>query len=61
MSPVTFLLVLDRSGSMAGDRETDISPIELTKEAAIRVFDTLRPADYLGILTFLELLSGMCQ
>ena len=55
--PVTFLLVLDRSGSMAGDRETDISPIELTKEAAIRVFDTLRPADYLGILTF----SGITQ
>ena len=50
--PITFLLVLDRSGSMAGDRDTEIAPIELTREAAMRAIETLRPSDYLGVLTF---------
>jgi len=50
--PMTFLLVLDRSGSMAGDRDTDIAPIDLTREAAMRAIETLRPDDYLGVMTF---------
>ena len=50
--PITFLLVLDRSGSMAGDRDTEITPIELTREGAMRAIETLRPEDYLGVLTF---------
>jgi len=50
--PITFLLVLDRSGSMAGDRDTDIAPIDLTREAAMRAIETLRSDDYLGVLTF---------
>ncbi|NIW43478.1 MAG: VWA domain-containing protein [Gammaproteobacteria bacterium] len=55
--PITFLLVLDRSGSMAGDRNTEISPIDLTREAAMRAIETLRSDDYLGVLTF----SGTTQ
>jgi len=50
--PITFLLVLDRSGSMAGDRNTDVAPIDLTREAAMRAIETLRSDDYLGVLTF---------
>lgn len=50
--PVTFILVLDRSGSMAGDRDSTVSPIELTREAAMRALETLRPGDYFGVLTF---------
>ena len=50
--PLTFLMVLDRSGSMAGDRDSDIAPIELTREAAARAIETLRPDDYIGVLTF---------
>lgn len=50
--PVTFLLVLDRSGSMAGDRDTDIAPIDLTREGAMRAVETLRSDDYLGVITF---------
>ena len=50
--PITFLLVLDRSGSMAGDRDTDVAPIDLTREAAMRAIETLRSDDYLGVLTF---------
>ncbi len=50
--PLTFLMVLDRSGSMAGDRDSDIAPIELTREAAARAIETLRPDDFIGVLTF---------
>jgi len=50
--PVTFVLVLDRSGSMASDRNSDISPMELTREAAMRALETLRPEDYFGVLSF---------
>lgn len=50
--PITFLLVLDRSGSMAGDRDTEIAPIDLTREAAMRAIETLRSDDYLGVLSF---------
>jgi Ca-activated chloride channel family protein len=50
--PITFLLVLDRSGSMAGDRDTEIAPIDLTREAAMRAIETLRSDDFLGVLSF---------
>ena len=50
--PVTFLLVLDRSGSMERDQNSDVSPITLTREAANRALETLRPDDYFGVLTF---------
>jgi len=50
--PITFLLVLDRSGSMAGDRDTEIAPIDLSREAAMRAIETLRSDDYLGVLSF---------
>jgi uncharacterized membrane protein len=55
--PLTFLMVLDRSGSMAGDRDTDIAPIALTREAAMRAIETLRPDDYIGVLTFASTLK----
>jgi uncharacterized membrane protein len=50
--PVSFFLVLDRSGSMAGDRNTEIAPIDLMKEGAVRAIETLRPEDQFGVLTF---------
>jgi uncharacterized membrane protein len=50
--PITFLLVLDRSGSMAGDRDMAIAPIALTREGSMRAIETLRSDDYLGVLTF---------
>jgi uncharacterized membrane protein len=50
--PATYVMVLDRSGSMLQDESTDISPMDLTKEAAIRAMESLRPDDYLGVLTF---------
>jgi Mg-chelatase subunit ChlD len=50
--PATYVMVLDRSGSMQVDEASDVSPIELTKEAAIRAIESLRPDDYLGVLSF---------
>lgn len=50
--PVTFVLVLDRSGSMEADRDAEISPIALTREAATRALETLRPDDFFGVLSF---------
>lgn len=50
--PATYVMVLDRSGSMEEDEASDISPIAMTKEAAIRAIESLRPDDYLGVLTF---------
>ncbi|MBN2045161.1 MAG: VWA domain-containing protein [Anaerolineales bacterium] len=55
--PLTFLMVLDRSGSMAGDRDSEFPPIELTREAAMRAIETLRPDDYIGVLTFASTLN----
>jgi Mg-chelatase subunit ChlD len=50
--PMTFILVLDKSSSMM--HRTGPSPrrITLAQEAAMRAVETLRPDDYLGILTF---------
>jgi uncharacterized membrane protein len=50
--PITFVMVLDRSGSMQGERGLPIRPIDLAKEAAIRAVETLHPDDYLGVLTY---------
>jgi len=59
LSPVTFdmqrqrdmpslavMLVIDRSGSMSGQR------LEMAKEAARAVVDTLGPQDYVGVVAF---------
>ncbi|HEU4334157.1 MAG TPA: VWA domain-containing protein, partial [Candidatus Eisenbacteria bacterium] len=43
---VALLLVIDKSGSMAGD------PITLCKEAALATLETLGPKDFLGVLAF---------
>ena len=51
-SPITFVLVLDRSGSMGIGSRNGITPIDLTREAAIRTIETLRAEDYIGVLTF---------
>ena len=50
--PVTLVLVLDRSGSMGQSRVTQVQPIELAREAAMRAIETLTPDDYLGVLTY---------
>ncbi|MCC7129977.1 MAG: hypothetical protein B6D39_07730 [Anaerolineae bacterium UTCFX2] len=50
--PITFLLILDLSGSMNVRNQDDISSISLAIEAAMRSIETLQVDDYLGILTF---------
>lgn len=44
--PATIEVVLDRSGSMAGE------PLEAAKQAIAKLVDRLDPADRLGVLTF---------
>ncbi len=53
-SPLTLVLVLDRSASMDGARGTPnaLRPISLAREAALRSVETLGPEDYLGILSY---------
>ena len=53
-SPLTLVLVLDRSASMDGPRGTpnNLRPIALAREAALRSVETLGPEDYLGILSY---------
>lgn len=41
-----LILVIDRSGSMSGDK------MEMAKEAAIRTVEMLRPKDTIGVLAF---------
>ncbi|MHA0857183.1 VWA domain-containing protein [Paenibacillus sp. CMAA1364] len=43
---MALILVIDRSGSMGGDK------IELAKEAAIRTVELLRPKDTVGVVAF---------
>jgi len=50
--PITFLLILDLSGSMNVLNQDNISSISLAIEAAMRSIETLQVDDYLGILTF---------
>ncbi len=50
---IVFQLVLDRSSSMRVDRSGSyLVPMALAREAAMRAIETLRPEDYLGVLTF---------
>ena len=53
-SPLTLVLVIDRSASMDGARgtPTNLRPISLAREAALRSVETLGPEDYLGILSY---------
>lgn len=53
-SPLTLVLVLDRSASMDGARGTPPQqrPIALAREAALRSVETLGPEDFLGILSY---------
>ena len=44
--PINLALVLDRSGSMSGDK------IEKAKQAALMVVDRLQPNDILSVITF---------
>lgn len=53
--PITFLLVMDRSASMQISQGRDAPrPINLAKEAALRVIETMRSQDFLGVLTFTD-------
>jgi Ca-activated chloride channel homolog len=49
--PVTFVIVFDRSGSMASVRGP-LRRIDLAREAAMRAIETLEPDDYVGVMTF---------
>jgi Ca-activated chloride channel family protein len=52
--PMTMLLMLDISGSMGVPiKENDsLTPIDLERESAMRVVETLKPDDVLGVLTY---------
>ncbi len=49
--PITFVVVLDRSGSM-NDDPGPVKPIDFAKEAAIRVVENLRPEDHLAVVSY---------
>lgn len=52
-SPVTFLLLIDASGSMGyNEIPGESPPIVLAKEAAMRVIETMRSDDTLGIASY---------
>lgn len=53
-SPITFVMVLDRSGSMttSGENESGLWPIDLAREAAIRSVESLSATDNIGVLTY---------
>ncbi|MFQ5615567.1 MAG: VWA domain-containing protein [Anaerolineales bacterium] len=52
-TPLTFVLVFDRSASMAPQLiPNHLRPITLAREAAIRAVERLGPEDYFGILTY---------
>lgn len=48
---MSFVLVIDKSGSMTEGRG-GIMKLDLAKEAAARTLDSLRPEDRIGVLTF---------
>jgi Ca-activated chloride channel homolog len=50
--PTTFVIVLDRSGSMSIGNWGEARPIALAREAAMRAIEILGPNDYLGVMTF---------
>jgi uncharacterized membrane protein len=52
-SPLTLLLVIDRSASMAPQRTPNNQrPITLAREAALRAIETLSPGDTVGLLAY---------
>lgn len=50
--PAAFLLVLDRSSSMGMSDSMGVKAIDLEREAAMRVVETVKPDDFLGLLTY---------
>ena len=48
---MAIVLIIDKSGSMTEGRG-GITRLDLAKEAAARTLDSLRPKDYIGVLTF---------
>ncbi|MBW6473338.1 MAG: VWA domain-containing protein [Anaerolineaceae bacterium] len=53
-SPMAYLLILDRSGSMADipDYSNKLTLLDLAREAAMRSLETIGPEDYLGVITY---------
>lgn len=51
-SPMLILLMMDRSGSMGVVTAQGDLPIDLAKESAMRVIETLSGSDYLGLATY---------
>ena len=49
--PVTFVLMIDASGSMDYP-ENGVVPLDLAREAALRVVETLQPSDVFGLVTY---------
>jgi Ca-activated chloride channel homolog len=48
--PSTFVIVMDSSSSMA--IASEVRPIELAREAAMRAVEILTPDDYVGVMSF---------
>ena len=51
-SPVLFVLVLDISGSMGQATNGEVKPIDIEREAAMRVIESLKASDHIGVLTY---------
>ena len=51
-SPVLFVLVLDISGSMGQAVNGEAKPIDIEREAAMRVIESLKASDHIGVLTY---------
>lgn len=47
--PTTFVIIMDRSLSMAGKEPR---PIDMAQEAAMRAVETLQSEDFIGVMTF---------
>lgn len=51
-SPLTFVIMMDASGSMGTQKEGKLPPIVLAAEAAARSIERLKSEDYFGLLSF---------
>lgn len=51
-SPLTFVIMMDASGSMGTQKEGKLPPIVLAAEAAARTIERLQSEDYFGLMSF---------
>ena len=51
-SPLTFVIMMDASGSMGSKKGGNLPPIVLAAEAAARAIERMQPKDYFGLMSF---------